>query len=143
MSIVDSLNTLVDTPLLDVVRIVSLNDGKVLLVKEFDDENWKLPGGKIHEGETILQAILREIEEELGIQLNPENIKNYVKKTIPHSENYRHIVLIDIADSDIQETTEVVEHIWADKDAIPEGKFQEHIRTAIAFVSSENQTASA
>lgn len=134
MSFTDDLNVLVDTPLLDVVRVVAIDDGKVLLVKEFDDENWKLPGGKTHEGETILQAILREVEEELGFRLDPRKIKNYVKKTIPHSENYRHIVLVDIADSQIQQTTEVVERIWVDKDNIPEGKFQEHIRTAIKFV---------
>lgn len=136
VNIAEKLDVLVDTPMLDVVRIVAINgDDEVLLVKEFDDENWKLPGGKIHEGETVHAAIIREVEEELGFLLSNSQIKGYVKKTIPHSENYRHIVLAEITDNEITETKEVVERIWAKKDQIPPGKFQEHIRTAIEFVT--------
>ena len=35
---------------------------------------YALPGGKVDEGESIEQAALRELEEELGIQVSEENI---------------------------------------------------------------------
>lgn len=97
------LNKIVDTPELDVVRMVCFDQtGRVLLVKEFDDENWKLPGGKIHAGETILQAIQREAKEEIGVNIDSSMLQNYVKKTIPHSPNFRHIVSLNIDAKDIQ-----------------------------------------
>lgn len=35
---------------------------------------WALPGGRCDPGETIGQAALRELEEELGLQVAPENV---------------------------------------------------------------------
>lgn len=44
-----------------------MQDDKVLLVKESDDDWWALPGGGIGHDETIESALKREIEEELGV----------------------------------------------------------------------------
>jgi 8-oxo-dGTP pyrophosphatase MutT (NUDIX family) len=51
-------------------RIVVMQDGKVLLVKESEDEWWALPGGGVDHGESIEAALKREIEEELGVPSN-------------------------------------------------------------------------
>lgn len=48
-------------------RVLVVQDGKVLLVKESDDDWWALPGGGIDHGESIEAALKREIEEELGV----------------------------------------------------------------------------
>jgi 8-oxo-dGTP pyrophosphatase MutT (NUDIX family) len=48
-------------------RIFVMQDDKVLLVKESEDEWWALPGGGIDHGESIESALKREIEEELGV----------------------------------------------------------------------------
>lgn len=48
-----------------VVGVVFNSDGKVLLVKERDG-GWALPGGKVHPGERLDQALKREILEETG-----------------------------------------------------------------------------
>ena len=45
--------------------IVTRDDGKMLLIKRND--RWDLPKGKVEVGETLLQAALREVEEETGI----------------------------------------------------------------------------
>lgn len=42
---------------------------KVLLIKRTDNGQWALPGGGIDPGETALDAVLREVREELGISL--------------------------------------------------------------------------
>ena len=45
---------------------VILDNDKILLVKETKDWYWKLPGGKIEEGETAEGCAIREAKEELN-----------------------------------------------------------------------------
>jgi 8-oxo-dGTP diphosphatase len=52
------------------VKAVIIDNSQVLLVKEDDDEWWSLPGGGIDYGETILDALARELNEELGVPQN-------------------------------------------------------------------------
>lgn len=49
--------------------------GKLLLEKRRDSETWGLVGGGVKKTETELQAITREIKEELGICIHPDKFK--------------------------------------------------------------------
>ena len=49
------------------LKAVIRNDlGHVLVNKEYDDNNWSLPGGGWDHGETEYQALARELYEEVG-----------------------------------------------------------------------------
>ena len=39
---------------------------------------WALPGGRIDDGETALDAALREVDEELGLRLGPESVVGWL-----------------------------------------------------------------
>jgi 8-oxo-dGTP pyrophosphatase MutT (NUDIX family) len=44
--------------------------GRVLLIKEnYDRERWGFPGGAVEVGETIEQAVVREVREETGLDV--------------------------------------------------------------------------
>ena len=49
--------------------------GKLLLEKRRDSDTWGLPGGGVKKQETELQAIVREIREELGLRIPPERFR--------------------------------------------------------------------
>lgn len=48
--------------------------GRVLLQKRKDNALWALPGGVMEIGESIAQAITREVEEETGLIVEPDYI---------------------------------------------------------------------
>jgi ADP-ribose pyrophosphatase YjhB (NUDIX family) len=54
--------------------IVANEAGEILLHRRADNQLWSLPGGKIEIGETLAQAIIREVHEETGLRVEPERI---------------------------------------------------------------------
>lgn len=49
--------------------------GKLLLEKRRDSDTWGLVGGGVKKKEEPVQAITREIYEELGLRINPKDLK--------------------------------------------------------------------
>jgi len=54
--------------------LVDRRNDELLMVRVRDNLKWYLPGGKLEENETPKQALIREIYEELTIELFPESI---------------------------------------------------------------------
>lgn len=51
------------------VRVMLVHQGKIILVRHWYNSLWVMPGGGIHKHETPEQAAVREIKEELGIEI--------------------------------------------------------------------------
>ena len=49
--------------------------GRILLEKRRDSDTWGLVGGGVKKSETELQAMVREIYEELGLRIPPEKFR--------------------------------------------------------------------
>lgn len=59
----------------NVLLLVQNELGEIIVVSRRDDhEALGLPGGKIEQGETHLQALCREMQEELNLTLDPEQL---------------------------------------------------------------------
>lgn len=50
-----------------VAAIITEAEGKILLQRRSDNGLWGLPGGSVEIGESVRQAILREVREETGL----------------------------------------------------------------------------
>ena len=61
----------------DVVQTVVRSGDEYLIGKRTKDGYWEFLGGKLESGETIEEAAFRELEEETGIKLQAEDLKNY------------------------------------------------------------------
>jgi 8-oxo-dGTP pyrophosphatase MutT (NUDIX family) len=63
------------------VHVLLIRDGQVLLTRRRDanpdfDGQWHLPSGKLDAGESVLDAAVREAEEEVGVLIVPDDLRH-------------------------------------------------------------------
>lgn len=69
-----------DRHLID-VHVLLVRDDEVLLTRRRDpdprfDGGWHLPSGKLDRGESVLAAAVREAEEEVGVVIDPADLRH-------------------------------------------------------------------
>jgi len=88
-----------------VVAAVIRKDGKIFATQrgygEFKD-GWEFPGGKIEPGETPQQALKREIEEELGIEITVGDLIDAVDYDYPDFHLHMQCFRAEITDGTIE-----------------------------------------
>jgi 8-oxo-dGTP diphosphatase len=62
---------------IDKLAYIYLQDGKVLITLNRGKDVWYIPGGKREAAESDQEALMREVKEELSVELIPETIKHY------------------------------------------------------------------
>lgn len=109
-----------------VVSVCVAKDGKFLLAKRAEDDTfmpgyWEIPGGKANFGEQLTDSAIREIKEELGIDIVPEHlltIRHYPHESNPHKQYIALFYLGKMADEDqeICLSHEHSDYCWVDFD---------------------------
>lgn len=61
------------THIVAVSGLIKNNDGKVLLEKS-PDRGWEIPGGQVEIGESLIDALKREVKEETGIDIEVDEL---------------------------------------------------------------------
>ena len=61
--------------IIDKVAWLEIQDRKVLVARSYGKDKYYIPGGKREGGETDPQTLVREIEEELNVQLQAESLE--------------------------------------------------------------------
>ncbi|MBI1863057.1 NUDIX domain-containing protein [Candidatus Microgenomates bacterium] len=64
-----------DKPLIDKIAWIYIKDRNVLATRSRGKDAWYLPGGKREACETDYETLIREIREELGVDISQETIK--------------------------------------------------------------------
>lgn len=94
---------------IEVVAAIIHHDGKILATQrgygDFKD-GWEFPGGKMEAGETAEHAIVREIEEELNVEIRPEKLLHTVEYDYPNFHLTMHCFISVITKG----TIELIEH---------------------------------
>ncbi|SDM29929.1 NUDIX hydrolase [Allokutzneria albata] len=62
--------------LIDKIGWIRLEEGRILCARSYGKDLFYVPGGKRDAGETDLQALVREIAEELAVAIAPETARH-------------------------------------------------------------------
>ena len=77
-----------------VTGILIENDQLLLVQQKLSEKrNWSLPGGKLEQGETLLQGLVREMKEETGLDVTPERLL-YLCDVAASSNTVMHITFL-------------------------------------------------
>ena len=106
-----------------------INNGEILLVKNKNDKKWYLPGGLQELNESIERTVIREIKEELNINVvvrklisiysSPKWIKKYINGDIIQSLTF--LLLVETKDIKIEiDKSEIEEYDYFRINELPD-----------------------
>ncbi|AHF69172.1 MULTISPECIES: NUDIX hydrolase [Pseudomonas] len=99
-------------------------DGQTLLVRKRGTEAFMQPGGKIEAGEPAVNALVRELEEELGLVIDPQQAIFLGEFSAPAANEPGfevHCQLFGVrTDAQIVPAAEIEEVIWVGAEVYPE-----------------------
>ncbi len=121
-----------DRPIVGVGAAV-VDRGRVLLVKRGHAPllgEWSIPGGALEVGETLEQALRRELREETGLEVTPLEVLEVLDRIIRDDDGRcrYHYVLIDylcrVDNASATAATDVTECRWVAPDDLPQYKLR-------------------
>ncbi|MBV1836451.1 NUDIX domain-containing protein [Acetobacter estunensis] len=106
----------------DVIRVatalINNEDDDLLVVRKTGTDAFMLPGGKIEDGEDPTTAVLRELEEELGVVLHPDVLRSFGTFSAPAANEPGYTVEATIFAVSTrctpQPQAEIADMIWID-----------------------------
>lgn len=106
-------------PLIDKLALIEIQNRKILMVRSKGKDTWYIPGGKRDEGESDKEALIREIKEELGVDLLPDTISFYEEyEAQAHGKEVGVLVRAKCYKSkyigDFKASSEIEEFAWLD-----------------------------
>jgi 8-oxo-dGTP diphosphatase len=106
------------------VLVLQRSDRTVLLVAQRHSPGWALPGGLLRRGETPADGVVREVEEEVGIVLDPANLPLPTAVLAPRVRRVDVVYMLGDGDQLMArrgtDRDEVVGVGWYHLDALPE-----------------------
>ncbi len=107
-----------------VYALIFDDEGRVLLGHRRDVDWWNLPGGGMEAGETVDEALCREVREETGLEVEVERLVGVYSK--PQKQEVVLTFLCRSTGGTLQPTEETRENRYFAPDALPHNTLPKH-----------------
>jgi len=98
--------------------------GRLLLLRQPPGKGWCLPAGLLQRGETPIVGAVRELREETGVQLTPDQLRPAVPNAVVHTKGWVDVVFETTVPASTTELVvdgaEVYEAAWHPLDDLPQ-----------------------
>ena len=137
-------------PIVGVGAVIVNDTGDVLLIRRGKPplhHEWSIPGGKVEHGETLQQAVMREVREETGLDIEVAELIDVVDGIIHdvNGEIGHHYVLIDYLARPVGGTlragSDAVHAEWVAYERLHEYPMWSETRRVIAAAVNAHHTA--
>ena len=99
-------------------------EGHILLGHRRDIDWWNLPGGGMEFGETVDEALCREVREETGLEVKVDRLVGVYSK--PQKQEVVLTFICQVIDGTLQPTVETRENRYFNPDALPGNTLPKH-----------------
>ena len=106
------------------VYALVFDDGRVLLAHRSDIDWWNLPGGGMEVGETVEEAMRREVREETGLEVQIERLVGIYSK--PQKQEVVLTFRCQVIGGELQATEESRACSYFPPDALPHNTLPKH-----------------
>ena len=96
--------------------LISHSDGKILLIRS-PRRGWEFPGGQVEEGENLIEALQREIQEEAGVTASIGSLVG-IYSNIKSPTKLIFGFLGDYVSGELSTSTESLETEWIARDSV-------------------------
>lgn len=120
--------------------LVEREDGAVLLVRQSYRKSWAFPGGLLKRNEDPIDAAAREVEEEVGLTVRPEDNPKVVVDARSRRVDVIYRCELDGDQEPSPRSAEILEARWFAPDALP--TVQRETATALVALGRANRPAS-
>lgn len=108
---------------LTVRGIIKNDNDEILIVKRHpksktDPEMWELPGGKVESGEFFTDALIREIKEEVNLDVNVGDFAEAIQNDYSHKRTIQIMMYLDVIEGEVKISEEHTEWMWANLNKI-------------------------
>ena len=122
--------------------LIHNSDNKILILKRSSAHRtyhgyWQLPEGKIEGNESPIEALMRELKEEIGLEVTDLKIKPLVTTTVTIGETHGLVIRIvyeGFTNKIIKLSNEHTEYKWIEPGKAPKLKFVPGTRACLKLV---------
>lgn len=108
------------------VGAIAIHDGRLLLIRRGHGPGageWSVPGGRVEGGETLVEAVVRELLEETGVEAVCDRLVGWAERIGDGISGDHHYVILDFAvtvlePSTVRAGTDAAEVEWVPVDEV-------------------------